>query len=619
MLDIKKDRIYKHTLLDQRVADRYKPLIESAFANELAAYNNRPELKAEKVRFMAEQYANRVRVANIMGQSPLFEDAKIFSVFGDGVKNLFESVSEPGNIIGMGNVRNPMNQTDIAGGMSNPGYKPGTGDIPTYVFGLQNQIALHCIGFDLIPTIAVDTPKAVINYVDTVYGGGTLASTDNLPSFIELTNDVFTRSWIKASKLKRGVTELVITADTAGTKKALKVRFFLGSTVSSAISVEVISTGVMTTLPVDGTSAGVYTLDNSVTVADVIKASETAGAVNIIEVIAAVATDTIVDTLATGLYAGYASATRNNIAEATSNNNSLGGMQREQQEKGPKHKLNVIAIDKQVEMVGLEIEADTTNIQIKDMAAMGVNVISYLYSGVQNAIVQSLDEVILNHLYKLGVTHAANSIKSQNLNYSLYIGSATSFDANTLPENYLKDELDRDVRSTFGNISNAIIPGATLENLSTHVDRLYSRILVVGQYIKQQTRIAGADYLVASGEICSALKKHSTYIITPNQNTLTQEAGSVSYHGTVFGNIQVYQNVKVDFDDPRILMGRRGNDSDNGPKLLAYDLAASRQILAERTMAEKIRTWSRFQIANVGFYPYLNTYLFLAINDSKWV
>ena len=57
----------------------------------------------------------------------------------------------------------------------------------------------------------------------------------------------------------------------------------------------------------------------------------------------------------------------------------------------------------------------------------------------------------------------------------------------------------------------------------------------------------------------------------------------------------------------------------SGAKFIAYDLAASRQIVAEQTMAEKIRVWSRFAIADIGFYPELNYFTFVAKNGFEWI
>lgn len=622
MFDLKRERIYKHSHLNQADADRLRPLMENAFRDELARYNDRPALREEKLRFITEQYANRCRVSQALGQHPLHEDANIFAGLGDGnLKNLFESVSAPNNIINMGNVRNPMNGTDVDGGIWNPGYKRGTGDIPSYVFGLQSHIALHCIGFDLIPMISVDTPKPMVSYVDIVYGGGELANTGTLPSYLEFASSIFTKTWITTHNLKRAKSEVIIIADTDGEKYAVKVRFMSGSTVHAAMNIQVLNTGKATTLPVNGTSVGAYTWDNSVSVKDII---DTVGDSNKKHVVVIEDTATPANTYVsadgdfTELYASYLSATRTNIAEAVSNNNSFGGMNREQMEKGPVHKLNVVTMDEQLDIVGIEIEADTTNIQIKDMAAMGIQVISLLYSGVQNSLVQSLDEFILDHLYKMGTTAAVNAYQSQGINHSLYIDNPANTQYNMA--NYpfpFDDILGVDRRADMGTITNTLVTTG-YENQLTHNERLYRRILLIAEYIEQQTRIAPADTLVAGGELCAAIKAHSQFVVSPTPTSITKAPG-VQYYGTLYQTINVYKNPKCDFNDSRILIFRRGDDKDTGSKLLAYDLAASRQIVAEQTMAEKIRVWSRFKIADIGFYPELNYYTMVAINNYKFI
>lgn len=638
---IERKPIYKHTELDVREAERIRPLMESAFADELKAYShgNRQHIADERAKFASEQFANRVRVSKNMGVSPLNEDANIFSTFGSGVKALFESFSMPGNQIGLGNVTNPMNGWEVTGGMHNPGYKPGSGDVPSYVFGLQSQLALHCIGFDLMPTIAIDTPKVVISYVDTVYGGGTFDNPEALPSFIEISSPLFKRSWIKAQKLRRATSVVVLEA---GSGEALAVRFILGSTIKAAMTVEVLATGTY-----DDTSKTNGIVEegmNEVTVKDVIDAInadpekakvyvgnlDADGDITFTDGLTVIIKDAnnkekteTFELVSVGV--DYASALRTNIAEAASNDNSRGGMNRAQQEKGPKHKLNVIMMDKQLEAVGIEIEADTSNIQIKDMAASGINVIAHLYSGVQNQLVQTLDEVILDHLYRLGVTHAVNVYESQGINYSLFIGSPSTVVSENDSRNgrafsdidvEFKDILGVDVKDRMGIIPNAIVSSA-YENQMTHGERLYARILVILEFIAYQNRIAPPDFIVAPGELCATLKKQSTYSACPVSTTLSSNP-ELHYTGTIFDTVSVYKNPKIDFNDPRILFGRRGNDTDPGAKFLGYDLASSRQTIAENTMAEKIRVWSRFAIADIGFYPELNYYTAVFINDFQW-
>lgn len=625
-MQVNKERIYKHTHLNQAEADRLRPMFESAFKQPLERFNhgNRKHIADERIRFATEQFANRVRVAKMNFTTPLNEDANIFGRSFPQLKDLFESVTTNGNVIGMGEVRNPMEGNRLAGGMHNSGYQPGSGDVASYVFGLQSQLALHCQSFDLIPTIAVDTPKVVLNYVDTVYGGGKFDDAENLPSFIEITSSVFTRNWIKASKLVRSKSTIVLAKDTSG-GKALEVRFVLGSTIGAAITAEVIATGTF-----NGTT---FTPANTDSVMEVINELNKAAAYEV--QISVEGDKTYADGKKTYTWdtttndwksvaaspkvvgVNYASATRTNIAEAASNNNSIGGMSRAQHEKGPKHKLNVVQFDKQLEMVGIEIEADTNNIEIKDMAATGTNVIAMLYAGVQNQLIQTLDEIVLDHLYKLGVQHAVNAYESQNINHSLYIDSPdkTELDFSKFSVEF-KDLLGVDVRDRMGKIPNVLV-STSYENQQTHANRLYQRILLVLEFVGQQNREELPDWIVVGGEIGACLKHNARYSVCPVNTNLSSKA-ELYYAGTIFETVSVYKNVKIDFNDPRILVGVRGNDSNGGAKLLAYDLAASRQTIAEQTMAEKIRVWSRFAIADIGFYPELRYYCFVAVNRFQW-
>ena len=586
--------------------------MESAFRDVLKEYTgSREGLGKEKLEFAAKQFANRARVAGMMGQTPLNEDSKIFAHLGVDNK-LFESVSMPGNIVGLGDVTNPDSSWQHTGGIWNSGYKSGTGDIPSYLFGLQSHLAYHCIGFDLIPAISVDTPKVTLQYVDDVYGGGVFDDAENLPSYIEISNNALTATWANTMELQRITSELIFRAEDGADKPAMQVRFIMRNTAKASVIVEVMSTG---TVAADHT----YTAGTTLSVKQVLDAINASASPKVVADVGGTATATTLTAAVTKI--DYASATRTPIHEASTNDNSMGGMNRAQHRKGPKHKLNVISMDKQVEVKGIEIEADTDNIQIKDMAAMGINVIARLYNGVQNQLVQTLDYYILDHLYALGVQHAVNVVRSQGVNYSLYIDTPANtnlaFNSINFGNDFVwKDMLGADVSTDMGNIANSMV-STTYENQMTHADRLYARLLLVSEFIAYQNRIGGPDFVVLPGALASCLKKNSTFQTCPTVNTLVMKP-ELHYSGTIFETLNVYNNPKIDFNSPVILLGRRGDQTDPGAKLIAYDLAASRQTIAEQTMAEKIRVWSRFVIADIGFYPELNYYTMVAINKFGW-
>ncbi len=599
--------IYKPTHLSQAVVDKLKPLMESAFADELSGFvGGREKLKKERLELAARQYGNRMRVAQNTLTSPLFEDSKIFgSALGSNVGQLFESVSMPSNIVSMGNIQSPGNPTTTPNGMWNPNYSPGSGDIPSYVFGLQSNIAMHSQGFDLLPTIAVDTPKIMLNYVDTVYGGGELDGEDDYPTIIEIASKYFTHKNVKELGLKRSKSKVVLWD---GTEDAVEVLFYVGSLEKPAINVEVLGFGKST----DGITVAKADGKTLVSVIEKVNAAGAGAKVFVDGAAASVAIEAGQE-----FKLNYVSATRTNIAEAATNNNSK-VMDRNQHRKGPKNKLNIVTMDKEVHIKGIEIEADTDNIQIRDMAAMGVSVISMLYAGVQNQLIQSIDEYILNHLYALGVEHAINAYESQGENFNLYIANPSKASVKLSDLGVTFDDMRGVDRSAdMGDILNSI-QSSGYENQTTHADRLYARILLVSEFVGQQNRDKTPDYIVIPGKLAATIKKNSTYTVVPTPNTMAVKP-ELHYTGTIFETLSVYKNVRTtQFSDPRILLGVRGDDTDSGAKFLAYDLAASRQTIAEGTMAEAIRAWSRFEIADVGFYPEMKYFTFVAINEYGW-
>lgn len=607
----RRDPIYKPTHTSQAAVNKLKPLFESAFGDAMGRFSgsdSRSAIKKERVEFAARQYANRARVAENMGQSPLYEDSQIFKNFGPAVVNLFESNSTPQNIAGIGNIVNPGSPTTTPGGIWNPNYQAGSGDIPSYVFGLQSQVALYCEGFDLLPTISVDTPKIVLNFVDTVYGGGDLDGVEDFPSIIEVASKLFTHAKIKELKLKRAKSKVVIWDGKTNGGLALEVLFLTKSLERPAINVEVLNFGTSD----DGIAITKDATTSAVTVVNSINAGLAASKLFVDGADSGV-TVTDADTVKLS----FVSSTRTNIAEAATNDNSQGGMSREQHRQGAKHKLNIITMDKEVHIGGIEIDADTDNIQIKDLAAQGVSVIARLYAGVQNQLIQTIDEYITTHLYRLGVQHAVSAYETQGINHSLYIASPSVDNINPADLDIIFDDATgNDASDKIGLITNSIKSSA-YENQMTHADRLFARILKIAEFVGQVNRIGAPDWALVSGEIAATIKKHSTFTASPIASTLSGKA-EVHYSGTIFETISLYKNPRIDFNDPRILLGRRGDDTDPGAKFLAYDLAASRQTIAEGTMAEKIRAWSRFEIADIGFYPELNYYTMIAINEFDW-
>ena len=65
----------------------------------------------------------------------------------------------------------------------------------------------------------------------------------------------------------------------------------------------------------------------------------------------------------------------------------------------------------------------------------------------------------------------------------------------------------------------------------------------------------------------------------------------------------VYVDPNMQWNDRRVLVGRKGADEEPGLKFMPYLMAESIQTIAEGTMAPKIAVKSRYALVEAGFHP----------------
>ena len=104
----------------------------------------------------------------------LYEDANVTLGFGAG---------NAGNIFGMGNTKFPGGVSTAQGGAG----ADGSGDKAPTLLPLAMQVAAQTIGLDLVPVVPMAGPMGLLSYLDFVYEGGKLDSSD-LPTYIKSAN-----------------------------------------------------------------------------------------------------------------------------------------------------------------------------------------------------------------------------------------------------------------------------------------------------------------------------------------------------------------------------------------------------------------------------------------------
>lgn len=579
--------------------------------NEAQAINNWSE-KLEKATGVKDP--QRLRFMSLLAESKMMIDGPNGNASENALRESY-GVSTTGNILGMGPAywgSDPGRGVgSLPGAFHHPEYQNGSGDVPSLIMGMALNVAAYCIGFDLLTTIAVDMPTAIFQFLDSVYAGGSFdGEAGEAPIYFQVSAKELNGKANLWASVAYG--DYIMFRPTSGAGgAAVRTRYIGRSFVTGDLIVKFEDTGNF--------APETYTKDNAKNLADTFEAIGKAVQ------IAKLGTDGVT---ADAGYAGmtindpkldYVSAVREHI-QGFSNNDGITKhpMTREQLEKGTKNKLNLKLWSKTTEIKGIEVEADITRVQLRDLKAYGVDGMAMLYKAVQNQLIQDINDDIVEHLFALGVKNAAQLYSAQGVNLNTYLAPAGST-GKSLKDFGCKfvDPLGNDRSEEFGTILNDETNSAA-ENQGTRQRRLSGKILAASGLIATIGRYGEGDVCVVNGQIGTALKNCANFVVYPLENTIGK-TGDLHFIGTI-GNIKVYQNPKMLWNDTRILVAMKGTEETPGAKLLAYDLAQSVEIIAESTMAPKICVSSRYEILDCGFYPETQYLTFLVNTDfPSWV
>lgn len=490
------------------------------------------------------------------------------------------------------------------GAWDRPGYKAGSGDVPSLIMGMALNVAAYCIGFDLLTTIAVDMPTAIFQFLDSVYAGGSLDGKEGqAPIYFQV--EAKEVKDIDFTKVAYG-DKLIFNAGVDGV--AIKVTFMGRSFINGNLLVKWDSVGKLAT--------DAYTVDNATNVAD---AFEAIGAAVTVSTTNADGTEVASDSwVINDIKLDTVSSVREHVTGfSKSDGVTKTPMTRATLEQGTGNKLNLKLWSKTTEIKGIEVIADITKVMLRDLKAYGVDGLAMLYKAAQNQLIQDINDHIVDHLFSLGVKNAAQLHAAQGVNLNLFIAPAGT--ANKALSTFgvkFEDPTGADRSADFGNIPNDETNSAA-ENQGTRQRKLSGKMLAAQGLIATVGRYGEGNVAVVNGQIGSALKNVANFVPYGIENTIGK-TGDLHFIGTI-GSLRVYQNPKMAWGDTRILVANKGTEETPGAKLLAYDLAQSVEIISENTFAPKISVSSRYEIIDAGFYPELQYFTFAVNTDfANW-
>jgi hypothetical protein len=510
-----------------------------------------------------------------------------------------------GVVNGMGAVAPPAypGMASFQGGNANAGFyntgNQGSGDKFPSLLPLAIQVAAKTIGFDIVPVIPMSGPTGILSYLDYVYSGGKVAGATASTAGDSLAK---APSMIKFPVYQGSATG--VTGATAGS-------FTVGQ------SYTVTNTGVLTLLFVGLSRIDGFPIFEITNITDGYNVS-------------AIINGSSVQVGTSGLFTGTSASANGYLAQLVkaledhiqgfsgagfNNTNDWQGpyvdgtknydpMLRGVGESTYFNSMGLSTFTKFVEAETFQVAASVTTEQIQDLnKQFGIDVISMIENALVNEVSQSINKHILSRAFALGWSNHIqfNNVENQNLNLNLVISGAAG---TTLQY----------VNKSNTGVSMAVPAGPAsggYENLSTLQRRLFSRILAAANVVANRGRRGPANFVVTNAAVASALQDISQFTFAPFSNTLTQNNGTLYPVGSLAG-MTVYVDQNMNYNDTRVLIGRKGGDDEPGLKFMPYMMAESIQTISEGTMSPKIAVKSRYALVEAGFLPetmYLTFYV----------
>ena len=518
---------------------------------------------------------------------------------GSGVNPLYAT---PLNTIGMGNPYAPQNVNTMSTAPHADGnlwnQQVGSGDIPVSTLPMALNIALMTIGLELVPVVPAKGPWVMLSYMDFPYAGGKLGRVNETAFDGKGENGENKPIYVKIQGMKL---EKIQALRKAGVKEGdvvkvngKKIGSFLGFGRMDGAPLVKVWDGeenedlkdislreVFETLEAEKTGPTVKVGDNDV-----------------IELKDAIRPDFVQTSV--DLVDGFA-----NFATGKKE-----AMTRAQNETGTGNVIGLRLFSKWVQVGSYEVTGTVTRQQLQDLPLYGVDAVGKVMEQLQNEITQHINQRILERVFALGVTNAAQQKVYQGVDLNLWMGKKETTLDQMVAKNKYVDIYGVDQATAAWGVANSEV-NTSAENLATRQRRIASRVLAAANLIQTVGRRGRATWIVTNTMIATALQDVSGYVVAPMVNNMAQDGSQNLYLGGTLAGLKVYVDPYMNWDDCRICVGRKGDANSPGVVFMPYILADSVSITAEGTMAPKMLVNSRFAIAEIGFYPETQYYTFV--------
>lgn len=253
---------------------------------------------------------------------------------------------------------------------------------------------------------------------------------------------------------------------------------------------------------------------------------------------------------------------------------------------GPKVSTKTIAIGT------IEVSSALRRTEIEDIKAnTGMDIVQKMESILVNELSQTISKQIVSKIFEMGDLNRESAPAAGNA-YTL--SGATIFDLDT----------------SYAATSNQV------QGETTHAvqRKLITKMVHASNYIATEGRVGPAQFAVTNGGLGAALMDIAGYTLNPTKSKVNG-SGQLYPVGQI-GDIQIYVDPYMKYNDNRIVIGRKNNPDQPGIIFVPYLMAQSISIISEATFAPRMLLRSRYAVAEVGWYPQ-KQYMTLQVQDTN--
>jgi hypothetical protein len=254
---------------------------------------------------------------------------------------------------------------------------------------------------------------------------------------------------------------------------------------------------------------------------------------------------------------------------------------------GPKISSKTIAVGT------IEVSSALRRTEIEDIKAnTGMDIVQKMESILVNELSQTISKQIVAKIFEMG------SLNRDTAPTRTVGGSEVSiFDLNT------------DYATGTGAIG-----GETTHAVQR---KLITKIAHASNYIATEGRVGPAQYLITNGGLAAALQDIAGYTINPVKSKLNGQ-GQLYPVGSI-GDISIYVDPYMKYNDNRIVLGRKNNADQPGIIFVPYLMAQSISVISEATFAPRMLLRSRYAVAEVGWYPQKQFMTIEVIDENQFL